>query len=58
MFENGIRKVTIGSDAHFITQLGKDFQEATLLLKKVGYKEICVFEKRKPRYLKHFSRFF
>lgn len=38
--------ITLGSDAHSPQEVGKDFSRALLLLKKVGYEEIAVFNRR------------
>ncbi len=38
--------VTMGSDAHGPQQVGRYFEEAVDILKKTGYRELAVFEKR------------
>lgn len=40
--------VTIGSDAHITSDLGKGFDKATEILKKLGLKSYFYFENRKP----------
>ncbi|NLY76319.1 MAG: histidinol-phosphatase HisJ family protein [Firmicutes bacterium] len=42
----GVR-VTMGSDAHRPQDVGADFDRVTELLRKVGYREIAVFNRRK-----------
>lgn len=44
--ERGI-PVTLGSDAHSPGEVGRDFREAVELLRRVGYREIAVFHRRK-----------
>ena len=39
--------ITLGSDSHHPTEVGRYFDRAVSLLKEVGYKEIAYFEKRK-----------
>lgn len=41
--------VTLGSDAHSPDQVGEGIAEATNLLKKVGYQEIAIFNKRQRK---------
>ncbi len=38
--------ITLGSDAHAPDQVGRYFPEAVRLLKKAGYRELTVFERR------------
>jgi len=52
LYKAGIRKVTIGSDSHDIDLFGFKIKEGTELLKKIGFKQICTFDKRKPIYHK------
>jgi len=42
----GVR-ITFGSDAHAPSEVGADFDKAVELAKVAGYKEFCVFKKRK-----------
>jgi histidinol-phosphatase (PHP family) len=39
--------VTLGSDAHRPDDVGRDFEQALALLRRVGYGEICVFSARR-----------
>ncbi len=41
--------VTLGSDAHEPGDVGRDFQLAVNLLQEMGYEDIVLFEKRRPR---------
>ncbi|MEW6446744.1 MAG: histidinol-phosphatase HisJ family protein [Bacillota bacterium] len=43
--------VTLGSDAHRPEDVGRDFDRAEALLRKVGYREVAVFEKRRRTFL-------
>ncbi|HEY5583962.1 MAG TPA: histidinol-phosphatase HisJ family protein [Ruminiclostridium sp.] len=47
-FELGGEIVTIGSDSHSEEHLGHSFKEATDFLKKIGFKQVVHFDKRKP----------
>ncbi len=49
-FEKGVN-VTIGSDSHNPEKLGTGIKEGFALLKKVGYREVCIFRQRKPVFL-------
>ncbi|WP_324824473.1 histidinol-phosphatase HisJ family protein [Sinanaerobacter sp. ZZT-01] len=40
--------LTIGSDAHSAPEIGAGFQETVELLKKLGYKTVTLYKKRKP----------
>lgn len=42
--------LTIGSDAHKITQIGYDFNKACELLKSLGYRYYTVFDARNPMF--------
>jgi histidinol-phosphatase (PHP family) len=46
--EAGIKKVTVGSDSHSTSYLGKWIPEALQVLKKEGYTQITTFKNRKP----------
>jgi histidinol-phosphatase (PHP family) len=48
----GGKIVTFGSDAHYVKDYYFGFDEAIALLKKAGFDEITVFEKRKPIFIK------
>ena len=41
--------VTLGSDAHVPSLVGRDFDQARELLRSAGYETITVFERRQPR---------
>ena len=46
LFEHNV-PVTMGSDAHAPNEVGADFDKASELLKKCGYRKIASFKKRK-----------
>lgn len=46
--ELGGEVVTLGSDAHWARDVGQHFPWAMEMLKSVGFKYICSFEKRRP----------
>ena len=46
LIDQGVRKITIGSDAHTATSVGRGIEQAQNLLKSMGIKEIYRFEKR------------
>lgn len=48
-FDNGV-PITLGSDAHKPEDVGNHFDRALELAKKVGYRKIAVFTKRKRRF--------
>lgn len=50
--ELGGKIITIGSDAHKVDDLAKDFDVAYELLKKAGFDEIAIFHHRKPDFIK------
>lgn len=50
--ELGGKIVTIGSDAHKVEDLAKDFDIAYDLLKEAGFDEIAIFHHRKPDFIK------
>jgi histidinol-phosphatase (PHP family) len=43
--------IVFGSDAHKPEDLGRNFKEALLLAKKVGYNQACIFNQRKPTFI-------
>lgn len=47
--ELGGRRIVIGSDAHRPGELGRGLEEAVEMLRKLGFKELTVFENRTPR---------
>lgn len=50
-FDLGGEIVTLGSDAHDESAPGRAVGETLQQLKRVGFKYICAFESRKPRFL-------
>lgn len=50
--ELGGRIITMGSDAHKIQDLAKNFNEAFDILEDVGYKEIAIYHNRIPDFVK------
>lgn len=44
--------LTIGSDAHDPKDLGAHFAETAELLKQIGFRYYCIFENRKPTFLR------
>ncbi len=50
--ELGGKIITIGSDAHKVEDLAKDFDIAFDLLKEAGFDEIAIFHHRKPDFIK------
>jgi len=50
--ECGGEIITIGSDSHSENQLGKHIDEVKEILKTLGYKYFCTFDKMKPIYHK------
>ena len=46
--ERGV-PVTVGSDAHMPSLVGRDFDRARELLRSAGYETVTVFERREPR---------
>ncbi len=50
-FELGGEIVTIGSDAHYETVVGHAVADTLKLLKTIGFRYICAFDKRQPLFL-------
>lgn len=50
-FELGGEIVTIGSDAHYETVVGHAVADTLDLLKSIGFRYICAFDKRQPFFL-------
>lgn len=50
--ELGGRLITVGSDAHRISDVAADIPECYKLLRELGFSEVCVFEKREPKFIK------
>ena len=49
--ELGGEKITVGSDAHRIADAGRGVAHTFELLRQLGYRYVCVYEKRQPRFL-------
>ncbi len=49
--ELGGRMITIGSDAHKVQSVGAHIKEAVEIIKKAGFEEITLFQKREPRFV-------
>ena len=50
--ELGGKIITVGSDAHKINDLAKDFDLAFEMLKIVGFKEVAIYHQRNPDFIK------
>jgi len=50
--ELGGELITIGSDAHRVTNAGVGLAEGFDILRDLGYKYVAVYEKRKPKFVK------
>jgi histidinol-phosphatase (PHP family) len=50
-FELGGEIITVGSDAHDETVVGHAVPETLELLKGIGFKYVCAFDARKPRFI-------
>ncbi len=50
-FELGGEIVTVGSDAHDEAAVGRSVNDALKLLKEIGFKYVCAFDARKPRFI-------
>ncbi len=50
--ELGGKMITVGSDAHQFCDVGCDISECYKLLRELGFSEVCVFEKKEPRFVK------
>lgn len=44
--------VTFGSDAHEPKEVGRNFNKATRLARKVGYTQACIFDRRKRMFVR------
>ncbi len=49
-FQNNI-PVTLGSDAHLPEDVGKGLEEATVLLRDIGYRRVALFSQRQRYYM-------
>jgi histidinol-phosphatase (PHP family) len=52
LHESGIRKATIGSDCHELSEFDYRIDEGLKILRETGFREICTFTQRKPFYHK------
>lgn len=50
--ELGGKLITVGSDAHQPSDIAKDMDKCYALLRDLGFEEICVFEKKEPKFIK------
>ena len=50
-YQKGGRMVTVGSDAHRVCDVGADIPQCLSMLKDIGFNEICVFEKKRPKFI-------
>ncbi|HPF82707.1 MAG TPA: histidinol-phosphatase HisJ family protein [Bacilli bacterium] len=50
--ELGGKIITIGSDAHIVTDLAKDFDKAYEILEQAGFDEVAVFHNREKEFIK------
>lgn len=44
----GGRLITLGSDAHTADRLANGFDETVSLLKEIGFRDYCYYERRRP----------
>lgn len=51
-FELGGEIVTVGSDAHDDSAVGRAVPETLEILKSIGFNYVCAFDERRPRYIK------
>lgn len=51
-FELGGEIITVGSDSHKTEFVGRYVNETLEMLKNIGFKYVCAFDKLKPRFLK------
>lgn len=49
--ELGGKMITVGSDAHEVSDIIEGIPECYELLKKIGFNEVCVFEKKQPKFI-------
>lgn len=52
--EEGVRVVTVGSDAHDTSRLASGVNLSTERLREAGFGEICLFSRRKPKFIRLF----
>ena len=46
----GGRVLTLGSDSHETAHIADHFQDVVTILKSIGFREICTFEKMRPQF--------
>lgn len=49
--ELGGEVLSVGSDSHFVTDLGKNIRDGAEMAKEAGFKYLCYFKERKPRFI-------
>lgn len=49
--ELGGRMITVGSDAHQASDIAADIPKCYELLRSLGFNEVCVFEKKQPKFI-------
>lgn len=47
----GGKMITLGSDAHYVNDVGADISKCVELIKDAGFSEICVFSKKEPIFI-------
>ena len=50
--ELGGKMITVGSDAHQVSDIGADIPKCYEMLKDLGFNEVCVFEKKEPKFVR------
>ncbi len=50
--ELGGKLITVGSDAHMVCDVAADIPRCYELLRELGFNEVCVFEKREPKFIR------
>ena len=50
--DKGGQLITVGSDAHRVSDVGANIPECLAMLKKIGYTNICVFSRKTPTFIK------
>lgn len=50
--DKGGRLITVGSDAHYAADVGKDIPQVLSILRETGFEEICVFSRKQPVFIK------
>lgn len=51
-YELGGEMLTVGSDAHYEVVVGHAVSETLEVLKTIGFKYVCAFDSRRPRFIK------